>query len=131
MTAFPGVDASEVLRHAMRVAEFNHRLIANNVANADTPGYDAAQLDFQRTLRRVIEAESRPTLRIGQADRFDALYERANFKSLASLAKNDYNKVDIDHELAKLSENTGNYTVFSSLLAKRFGIIKNMLNSVA
>ncbi|MGC8846954.1 MAG: flagellar basal body protein, partial [Candidatus Hydrogenedens sp.] len=30
----------------MKVAEINHRYIANNIANADTPGYTQKELDF-------------------------------------------------------------------------------------
>lgn len=128
VTGFAGVDAGDVLRQAMRVCEYNHRLIANNVANAETPGFKGQQLDFQQTLRNVIRAEGRAALRTAQAGRHESTVSQLDFKPLASLAKNDYNSVDIDHELVRLSENTGNYTVYSTLLAKRFGLMKNMLS---
>lgn len=130
MSGFAGVNAMEVLRQAMKVAEYNHRIIANNIANADTPGYNAVQLDFQGTLRNAIEAQRRSTLRTGRAEHLDPRFVTPDFKALASLSKNDYNKVDIDAELARLSENTGNFTVYSSLLAKRFGFVKNVLSNL-
>jgi flagellar basal-body rod protein FlgB len=130
VSAFPGVDAMEVLRQAMKVAEQNHRIIANNIANADTPGYNAVQLDFQKTLNSAVEAQRRASLRNPQAHGLDASFVNPQFKPLASLSKNDYNKVDMDAELARLSENSGNFTVFSSLLAKRFSLIKNTLSTI-
>lgn len=128
MTAFAGIDAGDVLRQAMKVCEMNHRILANNVANAETPGYRAVQLDFQKTLKSAIQAERRASLRSAQAKGLAPHIQRPDFKDLASLSRNDYNTVDIDNELVRLSENTGNYTVFSTLLTKRFGLMKNMLS---
>jgi flagellar basal-body rod protein FlgB len=128
LTAFAGIDAGEVLRQGMKVCELNHRILANNIANAETPGYRGLQLDFQTTLRNAINADRRASLRSAQAGRVSRALERPEFKDLASLSKNDYNTVDIDNEMVRLSENTGNYTVFSTILAKRFGTMKNMLN---
>lgn len=128
MTAFAGIDAGDVLRQAMKVCEMNHRILANNVANAETPGYRAVQLDFQKTLKNAIQTESRASLRSAQAPGLASRIQRPEFKDLASLSRNDYNTVDIDNELVRLSENTGNYTVYSTLLTKRFGLMKNMLS---
>lgn len=128
--AFAGIDAVQVLQQAMKVAQINHRLIANNIANVETPGYNAVELDFQRTLRNALEKQGRPGLRSGQTGFFESTEVRPEFKPLASTSKNDYNKVDADNELAKLSENTGNFTVYSALLAKRFSLVKDTLNAL-
>jgi flagellar basal-body rod protein FlgB len=128
LTAYAGFDAGDVLRQAMKVCEMNHRMLANNVANAETPGYRAVQLDFKKSLDHALQAESRASLRDAQATRLVPSIERSDFKALASFSRNDYNTVDIDNELVRLSENTGNYTVYSTLLSKRFGLMKNMLN---
>lgn len=128
--AFPGVDTVHVLQSAMRVAEYNQRLIANNIANADTPNYNPARLDFQQALRAAVEGRDRVALRTTQDRHFDLTLGRAGLESLASLSKNDYNKVDLDQELLNLSENTGRYTTYGSLLVKKFQSIKNMLSTI-
>ena len=51
-------------------------------------------------------------------------------RSLAFLSKNDYNKVDLDDQMAKLSANTGKYVTYGRLLAKRFEMTKNMLSAL-
>jgi flagellar basal-body rod protein FlgB len=128
--SFEGVDAIRLLQSAMKVAEYNQRLIANNIANADTPNYNPVRLDFQAALRASLEGRDRVSLRKTQAGHLDMTLQGPRLESLASLSKNDYNKVDLDQELLALSENTGNYTTYGSLLVKKFQGIKNMLSSI-
>ena len=128
--AFRGVDSVQLLTAAMKVAVQNHTVIANNVANVDTPGYNPVKLDFQATLRDALEGRGRVSLRKTQARHLDALREFPRFQHLALSSKNDYNKVDIEQEMADLSENTGNYTTYGSLLVKQFKAVKDMLSTL-
>jgi len=128
--AFRGVDTVQLLQQAMRVASLNHRLIAQNIANADTPHYNPTVLDFQATLRAAVEGRDRFSLRKSQARHLDATRHHVRFGPLAILAKNDYNKVDLDQEMANLGENTDRYTIYGSLLAKHFQRVKNMLSTI-
>ncbi|HOE67482.1 MAG TPA: flagellar basal body rod protein FlgB [Candidatus Hydrogenedentes bacterium] len=130
MGAFAGVDAVTVLRQGLRVAQMNHRVIANNVANVETPNYNSVSLDFQKTLRAAIEGRDRVSLRKTQDRHLDGARELPEFEHLAILSKNDYNKVDLDTEMAKLSENTGKYMLYSSLVVKHFQQVKNLLNNI-
>ncbi|MBI5095101.1 MAG: flagellar basal body rod protein FlgB [Candidatus Hydrogenedentes bacterium] len=130
MTPFSGVDTTRLLVEGMKVAEFNQRIIANNIANADTPHYNAASVDFQATLHKALEGRDRVSLRRTQAAHLERTRYSPKFESLAFLSKNDYNKVDLDLEMTKLSENTGRYVTYASLLTKRFQQIKSMLNNI-
>lgn len=130
MGSFSGVDASRLLVSALSVVQENQRLIANNIANADTPNFDPVEMDFQKTLQRAVEGQGRVQLRKTRPQHFDKLSGPSQFERLALLSKNDYNKVDLEHEMAKLSENTGRYTTYGSLLVKRFEEVKNMLQTL-
>ncbi|MBN2310062.1 MAG: flagellar basal body rod protein FlgB [Candidatus Hydrogenedentes bacterium] len=130
MSAFAGVDTSLVLTQAMKVAELNHTLIANNISNADTPNYNPVSLDFQGTLRAALEGRDRIALRRTDPRHLEGVRQFPEFEGLAILSKNDYNKVDLDHEMTRLSENTGRHTTYGSLLVKRFQAIKDMLSTV-
>lgn len=130
MPPFAGVDTGRLLEVAMRVAEFNQRVIANNIANVDTPNYNPAEVDFQATLRAALEGRDRISLRRTDPRHLEAARWRPEFDRLAYFSKNDYNKVDLDWEMAKLSENTERYTTFGGLLVKRFQTIKNMLTNI-
>lgn len=130
MQPFAGVDTGRLLIQAMRVAEANHRILANNIANVDTPHFNPTHMDFQKTLRAVLEGRGRVSLRKTHPRHLSLSADRPQFERLAILSKNDYNKVDLDEEMARLSKNTGRYTTYGSLLVKRFDQLKNMLTNL-
>jgi len=128
--AFAGVDTVTLLTEGMKVAVRNQALIANNIANADTPKYNPTRLDFQTSLRDALGGRGRVELRTTQARHLEATREMPRFERLALSSKNDYNKVDLEQEMADLAENTGRYTTYSSLLAKHFREVKDMLSTL-
>lgn len=130
MASFAGVDMIRLLQGAMKTAEMNHRVIANNVANVDTPHFTPQRMDFQETLRGVLAGGDRISLRKTHPRHLDASRSVVGIKALANSSKNDYNKIDIDEEMAKLSENTGRYVMYSSLMVRYFRSIRDMLNNV-
>lgn len=125
-----GVNTTRLLVEAMKVAELNHKYLANNVANADTPGFNPTHVDFQKTLRSALEGRGQIALRTSDSRHLKFTHARPETDRVAQISKNDYNKVDIDREMAALSENTGRYTLYGSLLTKRFQVVKNMLTNL-
>jgi len=130
VSAYAGVDTSRLLITGMKVAQENHRLIANNVANVDTPNYTPIEMDFQAALRASLGGKGRTQLRRTRPQHFDKLASRPQFKRLAFLSRNDYNKVNLDDQMAKLAENTGRYVTYGSLLVKQFEQVKAMLQQL-
>lgn len=114
----------------MKVSAMNHRVIANNVANVDTPNFNPQTLDFQATLRAVLAGGDRISLRKTNPRHLDAARTVVGLEYLVNSSKNDYNKVDIDEEMARLNENTGRYTLYSSLAVKYFRGLRDMLNNM-
>lgn len=125
--AYEGVSSVQLLQEAMRTCVQNHTVIANNIANADTPNFTPSKLDFQGTLNEALEGRGRFSLRKTQARHLDISREIPRFEHIALSSKNDYNKVDLEQEMADLSENTGKYTIYGSLLVKQFKQAKDML----
>ena len=125
------VDATQLLVGAMKTAEMNHRYLANNIANADTPGFNPVNIDFQKTLRAVMDGRDSLALRSGSSRHLSFERPTVEFERLASLSKNDYNKVDLDDQLSRLQENTGNFSAYSALVAKRCQMTKNMLSALS
>jgi len=126
--ALQGVDTTRLLVSGMKLAQANHRIISNNIAHVDTPGYNPVELDFQATLRNELEGRGRISLRRTDPRHLDSERFSPETARLAFVSKNDYNKVDIEEEIANLSENTGRYNVFGSLLVKQFQMVKAMLS---
>lgn len=130
MEAFAGISAERVLVESLNVAATNHRILANNIANADTPHFTPTELDFRGTLRRALEGRSHVDLRTTRARHIDYRSERPEFERLVFLSKNDYNGVDLDDQMAKLAENRGKYTTYTALLTKRYRTYNAMLDSL-
>jgi flagellar basal-body rod protein FlgB len=74
------------------------RLIASNIANADTPGYVARDFDFARALKDATASQAAGT----SAGRTDAVLRYA----AAAQTNLDRNTVDMDRERAAFAENT-------------------------
>jgi len=130
VSAFSGISTSRVLLEAMKVSERNHTHIANNIANADTPGFTPVAVDFDKSLRTALSGQREIALRTSRPRHLNATRRPTEFERLALLSKNDYNKVDLDVEMSRLSENTGRYNMYAALLSKRFQVSQNILNAL-
>jgi len=130
MPAFAGVDTTRLLVTGMKVAQDNVRITANNIANVDTPGYNPVHLDFQATLRDAVEGRGVVSLRRTLPQHLETSRQRLGTGVLVRASKNDYNKVDIEEEIANLAEFRGKYTIYSSLLTKQFSMVKGMLSTL-
>ena len=52
----------QALESAMSGSMLRQTLLTNNVANADTPGYQPEDVNFQNTLAQAIQSGQSPTL---------------------------------------------------------------------
>lgn len=101
-------------QNALNVRAFRQQLLASNIANADTPGYKARDIDFAAALRDATSgrAVSAVSLRassdshLGGATRDEpaaVLYRSAQQPSI------DGNTVDMDVERNRFAENAVHY----------------------
>jgi flagellar basal-body rod protein FlgB len=108
----------DVLEVSLRLLERNNHLLANNIANIDTPNFKPSHIDFQESLRGALG-------RTGGGGRDRGLRVVMEEDGLES--RNDGNTVDIETEMMKLAENTNKYNIYSALLKKKFDGMKKML----
>jgi flagellar basal-body rod protein FlgB len=95
------------------------RMIASNIANADTPGYVAREFDFGKALR---EATSQPSG--SDASRRSGAMLRYAMPAQTNL---DGNSVDMDRERASFADNTVKY---ESTLRFINGSVRTMLDAM-
>ncbi len=124
------VNAETMLISALKVAEINHRYIANNIANADTPGYTQRELDFQKSLDAVIHGRGGIVLRTNHPRHIQVEKEGVIVEKRRNVIKNDFNSVNIDEQIARLTENTGKATVYTALLSKKFNQLITIINDL-
>lgn len=94
------------LERYMDLLSARQRLVASNIANADTPGYRTQDLDFQSEFQSAMSGPP-------------AVVEPAGL-----MAKNDGNNVNVDREARLLSENALRFSVAESLLKGQIALVK-------
>jgi flagellar basal-body rod protein FlgB len=86
------------LERYMDLLTVRQKLVASNIANADTPGYHTRDIDFQFELQNAVTGSPQSS-------------EVAGLQT-----KNDGNNVSLDRESRLLAENALRFNVASNLL---------------
>ncbi len=94
----------------MNLLSARQKLVASNIANADTPGYKTKDIDFQTELANQLGNQS------------PSATEVSGLKT-----KNDGNNVDMDRESRLLAENALRFAVASSLARSEIQSIKSAI----
>src|SRR5689334_11883721 len=99
---------------ALNVHAYRQKLIASNIANADTPGYRARDLDFVAALKNAQAAHSKPAAGASSTTPKATLGEQGPFGTevlyrSAVQRSADGNTVDADVERAQAAENAVRY----------------------
>lgn len=115
----------QMLSLSMRLRAMRHELLAGNIANADTPGYRAKDLDFDAALRALVDPESpgrapAPGIQlISTAPGMTPANPAAAFIRVQDAeGKFDGNSVDLDRQIATLVENSLSYETSLVLLGR-------------
>lgn len=119
-------DGMKILEGIIRAAGQRHGVIASNIANADTPGYRARDLEFEQTLEGEIRLSTTSPLHL-TAD--GGLGPWGRVVEVESRPWADGNNVEIDLEVAKMTENAMLFQAGVSLLSTRIKMFRNALRT--
>ena len=99
-------------------AQTQLRVVSDNIANVDTPGYRARDIDFGGALRDAFAAaDEGREVRTAVAPVEDA----------TAPAKADGNTVDLDYEMTKLGANGGDYVSLARILQRRLAALRDAI----
>ncbi len=104
-----------------------HEVIANNIANVDTPGYKAKDVNFEQVLTRHLKNNKVDNPDVKQIkDRFNlfSIYEKAGL-----LDNTEGNNIDADKEMIALSENKMEYDLMVEALRSQLELYKIVIDS--
>lgn len=115
---------------SVNMRNLRQNVISGNVANAETPGYKAKKLDFEAALNRAIDHEGFAKMHTDHQDHFPVgrgavsrlkadVYDNPEIN-----VTNDGNTVDLEAEMAKLSENTILYKAAIQLMNKKLATMR-------
>ena len=100
---------------ALNVRAFRQELLAANIANADTPGFKARDIDFSKSLQEAV-AGRRPDAALARTDGAHLTPAGAQAQAAAGVQYRtvlqpsiDGNTVDMDVERAQFAENAIRY----------------------
>ena len=120
---------------ALDFRQVRNEIVSSNIANAETPGYKAKRLDFERALQRAIDIDLTETLKTTDPRHYNvggggfdnlapAFYQDPN-----GVVSENGNTVNRDDEMARMAENKIMYDAAIQLMKKKFGILKYILSS--
>lgn len=135
---FPDDLTTAVLTKALSGYGARNEAIANNIANADTPGYKRVDVNFESALASAVQAD-RDRLAAGDAGGAPGVDGPAAGTATDGVApsvlstdtttmRTDGGGVDPDDEMARLAQNQLADQTVVSLLNKRFGQFRMAIN---
>ncbi|MBE9532131.1 MAG: flagellar basal body rod protein FlgB [Proteobacteria bacterium] len=119
-----------VLEKGLDLSVMRHKLIASNIANEETPGYKARDIDFQKELNKVM-GKSKISMTgthsshfaIGKASSggIEIQTERGVGDGI------DGNTVSLEREMVKMAENKLRHDAAMTLLSRKFEGLKSAI----
>ena len=110
---------------AMQGSLLRQQVLANNIANANTPGFQRSDVNFQSALAQAFSSAGSPTPGQIQQLSFQPQTDSSGAMQV------DGNSVDINSEMADLSQNSLDYQALESVLGTRMSILKTAIGSTA
>lgn len=102
----------KILERIMDICAYRQKILASNIANADTPNYKAKDINFQEELKKAV-SEDTATYKIIEAP--------------TTMPNRDGNTVNIEVEMTKLAETMLMYNAATQLLSTRIRMLKDAI----
>lgn len=100
-----------------------HRVLADNIANVETPGFRRSDVSFEEQLRGALdEGDSQTAIR-----RVKSIEPQVQLDETSPVGPNG-NNVSIDKEMAELTKNDLRYQTLVQLMTLKASMIKTAIN---
>ena len=112
------------LARTLTLHQQRHEVLASNLANVETPGYRARELDFEDALKAAFDDAGHGADRGAPVidDRAASVVEDKTAPRRA-----DGNTVDMDMQMAKLNANGTSYLALARILGRRVGLLRQAI----
>lgn len=102
------------LQSALRGLSTRQRVIADNVANIQTPNFKAGEVDFEAALSSALEAGDTPTVTPG-------------ISRSSAPSRLDGNNVNLDEETMKMLDTTMRYELTVRAMSEKFALLRTAI----
>jgi flagellar basal-body rod protein FlgB len=128
------IDPMTVLQKSMDALAIQHEVIANNLANIDTPNFKRSEVSFQDKLKNILTQDEPSALWRTNVKHFPIAQQVSldDFKPTITtitdtIGRNDGNNVDLEMESAKLAENNLLYNSLADVTGRYIANLKHAI----
>lgn len=115
MSGWMDTTAISILEKGLDASSLRQKVLADNVANVDTPGFKRSDVDFAAVLQSAVGGDD----------------SAAVVKDETSSMRSDGNNVDIDREMTNVAENELYYEGVTQALSNQLGILRMVIRGKA
>lgn len=120
-----------VLEKGLNASSLRQKVLADNVANVDTPGFKRSDVDFQLALNAALGI-SGPALSLKTTTPKHITSGRADNQSIVQTDRgtsfrNDTNNVDIESEMANVAENGLYFNALTRTISSQLGMLRMVI----
>ncbi|HIH96171.1 MAG TPA: flagellar basal body rod protein FlgB [Thermoplasmata archaeon] len=123
-------DAFLVLKNSLRASAQRHEVIANNIANVNTPNFKKSRVSFENELKSALKTSGGSSLVCTSSKHMSG-----SVRSPASVMPKEMlvektamslngNNVDVDEEMTELAKNTIYYNALVELMKSKINMLK-------
>lgn len=124
----PGTDRiTSLLTTFLDVQSRRAEVVSSNIANAETPGYHAKELDFSSYLQRAARDASSPSSLLAGDSRTSLDAPRVIEQAMPDVVRLDGNTVDTGREMSTLAETGMQYLTGTQLLQSRLRTLRTAI----
>ena len=126
---------AQTLERGLDASWKRNEVIAGNIANADTPGYQSKSVPFESVFRQTLKSDS---FALRQSSSASGNLKHLAFegdspelrvqRSQASSMRMDGNNVDIDQEMTELAKNQILYDTLTYTVSRELGRVRTVIS---
>ena len=126
-------DTISLLERSLNLRSLQHRVLASNIANMDTPNYKAVELAVAEEMNADQDSASGIQLVQTQPGHFPLKHNPAEqvklkvAKSPEFSLRGDGNTVDLDRTMGRMAENTLLYKTAAQIISQKFNGLRRAI----
>ena len=122
-------NATRAAKTALEGLSLRQQVISRNLANIDTPGYQAETINFEETLKHLLDQGGSLPLQVTDEGHQLTTEQQMRFALKARLGgsfRADQNNVDVDVEMTEMSETGIQYQAVSQAISQKLLLLKTL-----
>jgi flagellar basal-body rod protein FlgB len=108
------------------------QMISRNIANVDTPGYQAQNVSFENAVKTALKKAEAPALTTTNIGHMQVGLPATTMTATdrpGGTQRADQNDVDIDAEMTEMNETVIRYQALTQMISRKFSLIKAIVQS--